>query len=152
MFLQLPSASTLCQHNCSHHQLVCMLLVCFWTTAGSIAGGSLVTIQGLGFPSSLDLTSGKSTASIMTTNGTKCRIIESSYNKILCVTEPAQAGTNSSGSRVGVPPGVGVVWPGGLLVGPRGWVYDIFVNNRWPASLLSDADPLSMLPCWLSST
>eukprot|EP00878_Enallax_costatus_P013927 GHUV01014564.1.p1 GENE.GHUV01014564.1~~GHUV01014564.1.p1 ORF type:complete len:640 (+),score=119.21 GHUV01014564.1:1050-2969(+) len=71
---------------------------------------------------------------ITTTNGTTCRIVDTRYDRVVCLTDPAlspaAAATGSSGSVSGSIPGVGTVWPGGLVVGPRGWIYDVFVNNR----------------------
>jgi hypothetical protein len=170
-FLLMSAASTACRVPCRHTachrvkkqlkqpsvsdllllQHAEMLFDPGWLLAGSLAGGTLVTITGAGFPAAADISSGRATLAITTAAGSSCRVVSSDYSTIRCVTSPApdevltqaliengQLPMGNSGALAaaaaaaasGAPPGVGVVWPGGVMVGPRGWVYDVFTNDR----------------------
>jgi hypothetical protein len=116
----------------------------FCCHAGSLAGGTLLTITGAGFPAAADISRGTATLSITTADGSPCRVISSDYSSIRCITSPASpevpdqvlsgnvefTAGGSEADAAEQPPGVGVEWPGGLMVGPRGWVYDVFTNDK----------------------
>eukprot|EP00775_Hariotina_reticulata_P007195 gene7195-7409_t len=124
---------------------------------GSTAGGTLLTITGIGFPTSADLTKGQASLEISIAEATgPCRVTESSYVTIKCITLP-QASTggvaisNSSSSASGedeaAAPGVGLVFPGSVVPGPRGWVYELFMNN-WTSKGNAVSLVQSEIPAW----
>eukprot|EP00879_Flechtneria_rotunda_P028306 GHRR01030405.1.p1 GENE.GHRR01030405.1~~GHRR01030405.1.p1 ORF type:complete len:374 (+),score=82.52 GHRR01030405.1:524-1645(+) len=106
-------------------------------STGSLAGGTLLTIKGSGFPSLIDLQAQRATAEVITPgpNGNKaCTVVNSTYSTLTCVTAPAASElTFNSVNTVAA----GAVFLGSLVPGPRGWIYDVFVNNKTTVSINS---------------
>jgi len=65
-------------------------------STGSLAGGTLVTITGKGFPSSA--AAGNSVITGLTVGSMPCKVVSSNFSSIVCLTETNSAGVPSNSS------------------------------------------------------
>ena len=90
-------------------------------TSGSLAGGTVVTITGRGFPS-LDLNLGDTLS--VRLNGVQCTVTSSNYSTITCRSGPAPAS-----------PPIAYASPlGGQYPGMRGAEYEVYRNVTYSAA------------------
>lgn len=94
-------------------------------STGSLMGGTVVTLQGRGFPSMEYV--GTLNSIIIRVGGAPCQLMDANYTHVQCQTAvggPALVAENS------LPPEAFGPFPGGRYPGMRGWIYDYFPNTN----------------------